>query len=516
MWLFRAFFKGKEESIMKRGAGILMPISSLPSPYGIGSLGKQAYEFADFLCASKQKYWQILPIGPTGYGDSPYQSFSAFANNPYFIDLDTLCKEKLLTKAEINKADFGDDNLSIDYFKLYKNRKPLLEKAVSRFNLKTKSYLNFVKKNKEWLVDYALFMAIKQENDMVSFTQWDEALRTREPKAIKAAQKHLEKEIVFWQVVQYFFFTQWQNLKSYANKKGIEIIGDIPIYVSPDSSDLWANPELFQVDKKGRLTEVAGCPPDAFSADGQFWGNPLYDWDYHSATDYAWWIKRMQYAFSVYDVVRIDHFRGFEGYYAIAANAKNAKKGRWRMGPGAAFINAIKTKMPNAQIIAEDLGFLTPGVHELLRLSGYPGMKVLQFAFDSREESDYLPHNYEKNSVVYTGTHDNTTTCDWQISAPKADVDFCKKYLNIKKGDDFTRACVRSAMGSVSDVCVIPMADWLALGKKARINTPSTLGENWLWRIEVNRADNKLAKEIAEITMMYGRAKAEVKKASKK
>ncbi len=501
---------------MKRGAGILMPISSLSSPYGIGSLGKQAYDFVDFLRAAKQKYWQILPIGPTGYGDSPYQSFSAFANNPYFIDLDTLCKEKLLTKAEINKVDFGSDNLNIDYFKLYKNRKPLLEKAVSRFNLKTKSYVNFVKKNKEWLVDYALFMSIKQENDMVSFTEWSEPLRAREPKAIKAAQKRLASEIIFWQVVQYFFFAQWQKLKSYANKNGIEIIGDIPIYVSPDSSDLWANKELFQVDNKGRLTEVAGCPPDAFSEDGQFWGNPLYDWDYHNATNYAWWIKRMQYAFSVYDVVRIDHFRGFEGYYAISAKAKNAKKGRWRMGPGASFINAIKMNMPKAQIIAEDLGFLTPGVHELLRLSGYPGMKVLQFAFDSREESNYLPHNYDKNCVVYTGTHDNTTTSNWQKSAPKADVEFCKKYLNIKKDDDFTRACVRSALGSVADVCIIPMPDWLSLDESARINTPSTLGGNWLWRIDKAMAGTALANEIAQITAMYGRAKFEMKKEKKK
>ncbi len=492
---------------MKRGAGILMPISSLPSPYGIGSIGKQAYEFVDFIAAAKQTYWQILPIGPTGYGDSPYQSFSAFANNPYFIDLDMLCAEKLLTKAEIKKVDFGSDETAIDYFKLYKNRKPLLKKAVARFSLKTKGYTDFVKKNKAWLKDYALFMALKEENGMVSFTQWDEPVRTRAKSAVKAAEKRLADEVVFWQVVQYFFYVQWKKLKSYANKKGIQIIGDIPIYVSPDSSDLWANPQLFQVDKKGMPTEVAGCPPDAFSDDGQFWGNPLYDWDYHSATDYEWWVQRMQYALTVYDVVRIDHFRGFEGYFAIKATATTAKKGRWRIGPGASFINAIKAKMPNAQIIAEDLGFLTQGVYDLLHLSGYPGMKVLQFAFDSRDESEYLPHNYEKNSVVYTGTHDNTTTCDWELSAPEADVEFCKKYLDIKPGDDFTRACVRSAMGSVADVCIIPMADWLALGKQARINTPSTLGGNWLWRIAKNKASAALAAEIADITAMYGRAK---------
>ncbi len=496
---------------MKRGAGILMPISSLPSPYGIGSLGKQAFDFVDFLAEAKQRYWQILPIGPTGYGDSPYQSFSAFASNPYFIDLDLLNKEKLLTKSEIKSFDFGDNPTSIDYFKLYQNRKPLLQKAVERFDKKNKDYKKYVKNNEEWLSSYAIFMALKEENGMVSFTNWEEPLRRRDPKTLKTAQKRLSKDIEYYKVVQFFFDKQWKTLKKYAAKNGVEIIGDIPIYVSPDSSELWANPELFQVNSKGNPTEVAGCPPDAFSADGQLWGNPLYDWDYHWANGFDWWIKRIKHACTVYDIVRIDHFRGFEGYYAIPANAKTAKKGRWRMGPGTAFINTVKSKLPEAKIIAEDLGFLTLGVYELLKVSGYPGMKVLQFAFDSREDSDYLPHNYTKNSVVYTGTHDNTTTADWRLSASVEDVEFCMKYLNITKKDDFARACIRSVQSSVSDMCIVPMADWLGLGKEARINTPSTVGGNWTWRANKSDFSKSLATEIANITVSCGRAVASLK-----
>ncbi len=490
---------------MKRGAGVLLPISALASPYGIGSLGKSAYDFVDFLEKAKQKYWQILPLGPTGYGDSPYQSFSAFANNPYYIDLDMLCKDELLKQSEIDSVDFGEDTGDIDYYKLYQNRKPLLEKAVARFEKKSKKYTRFLKENKFWLDDYALFMALKVEHDMCSYTLWVEKIRLREEKAIKSATARLAKEIEFWCVVQYLFYKQWKKLKTYANSKGIQIIGDIPIYVSPDSSDLWAQPELFQMDKDRRPVEVAGCPPDAFSEDGQLWGNPLYDWDYHSSTEYAWWVKRMEYALKTYDVVRIDHFRGFAGYYAIPYGATTAKTGRWRIGPAIAFVDVLNEKLPNAQIIAEDLGFLTSDVLALLKHSGYPGMKVLQFAFDSREASDYLPHNYSRNTIVYTGTHDNTTTEDWQKSAPPADVEFCKRYLDITPDRSFTRTLIRAAFGSVSDTCIIPMADWLELGEEARINTPSTLGGNWVWRVGKTALSDKLAQEIALITRTYGR-----------
>lgn len=489
-----------------RAAGILMPVSSLPSPYGIGSLGKQAYQFVDFLAQAGQQYWQILPIGPTGYGDSPYQSFSAFAANPYFIDLDTLVTDGLLTRAEVDAADFGADAATIDYYKLYLNRKPLLEKAVARFDRAGAEFGAFTAQSADWLPDYALFMALKEENGQVAFSHWPEALRARDEETLAAARRRLAQSIAFWEVAQYLFYAQWHALKTYANAKGVELVGDIPIYVSPDSSDLWANPELFQVDKKGALTEVAGCPPDAFSADGQLWGNPLYDWKYHRKTGFAWWVRRMRHASSVYDVVRIDHFRGFEGYYAIPAADDTAVHGTWRKGPGCDFIDALNEKLPGVRIIAEDLGFLTDGVRELLAHSGYPGMKVLQFAFDSREESDYLPHNYAHNSVVYTGTHDNTTTADWAQSAPAEDVAFCRQYLDITPGRDFTRACVRAALGSVADTCVIPMADWLGLGKEARINTPSTLGGNWLWRMDAQAVTPALTQEILTLTSMYGRA----------
>ncbi len=490
-----------------RAAGILMPISSLPSPYGIGTIGKAAYNFVDFLAKAKQVYWQILPLGPTGYGDSPYQSFSAFAANPYYIDLDMLIKDKLLTQIEVDAVDFGDDQSGIDYLKLFENRKQLLNLAVNRFNLKSKKFKVFQKENAHWLLDYAIFMALKEKYEHCSYTEWSEDIRTREKTAMEKAKIELKKDIIFWQVAQYFFFSQWRKLKVYANKKGVKIVGDIPIYVSPDSSDLWANPQLFQVDEYKKMTEVAGCPPDAFTADGQLWGNPLYDWDYHSQTDYEWWIGRMSHACSIYDVVRIDHFRGFAGYYAIKADEKTAKHGRWRIGPSSAFIESLKAALPKMEIIAEDLGFLTADVYALLKSSGFPGTKVLQFAFDSREESDYLPHNYPKNCVVYTGTHDNTTTEDWKIKAPKKDVEYCKKYLDIKEGDDFTRKCIRACFGSVADTCIIPMADWLGLGENGRINTPSTVGGNWQWRLSEQALTKKFAKEIGELTKIYGRAR---------
>ncbi len=490
-----------------RAAGILMPISSLPSPHGIGTIGAAAFDFVDFLKKSKQSYWQILPLGPTGYGDSPYQSFSAFAASPYYIDLDLLVRDKLLTKEEVLSADFGDDDTTIDYFKLFKNRKNLLSKAAGRINLNGSKFKKFKKENAHWLPDYSLFMALKEKNDHVSFTLWDADIRNRDEKALSEAKKELRSDIIVWQVAQFLFYKQWSALKKYANKKGVKIIGDIPIYISPDSSDLWAEPELFQVDENNNLTEVAGCPPDAFSEDGQLWGNPLYDWDYHSQTGYEWWIARMKHACSVYDVVRVDHFRGFAGYYAIDAEAETAKDGRWRIGPSGAFIDALKEAIPDMEIIAEDLGFLTPDVHAMLRQSGYPGTKVLQFAFDSREESDYLPHNYSRNCVVYTGTHDNTTTADFEKTASKRDVKFCKKYLDIKEGDDFVRTMIRACFASVADSCIIPMADWLSLGAEGRINTPSTLGGNWLWRADKEVFTKQFAKEIAEITSIYGRAR---------
>ena len=480
-----------------RTSGILMPVSSLPSPYGIGSLGAEAYRFVDFLAAAGQRYWQILPIGPTGYGDSPYQSFSAFAANPYFIDLDALEQRGLLTHDEIARFDFGPDAPEgIDYGALFRTRFAVLELAVRRFDAGEDAFRDFCAANAFWLDDYALFMALKAENGMRAFSLWPKDVRARRPAALAAARARLAGQVRFWQVVQYLFYEQWAALKAYANAKGVEFIGDIPIYVSPDSSDLWADPSLFQVDADGALTEVA---------DGQLWGNPLYNWDVHLKTGCAWWIRRLRHASAVYDVVRIDHFRGFESYYAIPARDKTAVNGVWRKGPGTAFIDVIRRKLPDVRIIAEDLGYLTDDVKALLRASGFPGMKVLQFAFDSREESDYLPHNYTQNSVVYTGTHDNTTTADWELSAPAGDVAFARRYLDVEGDADFTRRFIRAALASVSDTAVIPMPDWLGLGAEARINTPSTLGGNWLWRMDPAALTDALAADILALTKLYGR-----------
>lgn len=488
-----------------RTSGILMPISCLPSPYGIGSLGKEAYNFVDFLRDSGQYYWQILPISPTGYGDSPYQSFSAFAYNPYFIDLDMLIEEELLTEDEVCQIDWGKDSSSIDYLQLYRKRNTVLEKAVARMNPAEDEYIKFMEDNTEWLEDYALFMSIKTENGMRAFYDWPVELRDRHTDALLSEGKRLDKQVHFWCAVQFLFFKQWQKLKKYANDNGVYIIGDIPMYVSPDSSDIWADSKLFQIGPNKNLTEVAGCPPDAFSLTGQLWGNPLYDWPYHQRTGYSWWVKRLKYSSEIYDVVRIDHFRGFSEYYAISALDKTAERGTWRKGPGIDFIRTIKENLPDIAIIAEDLGFITEDTKKLLEESGFPGMKVLQFAFDSRETSDYLPHNYIRNSVVYTGTHDNTTTEDWQYSAPAGDVEFAREYIGTHRHNEFTYGLIRAALSSVCDTAIIPMQDWLRLGKEARINTPSTLGGNWLWRMQADAITDQLCARIRRFTEIYGR-----------
>lgn len=480
-------------------------MSSLPSPWGIGTLGEEAYRFVDFLAAAGQHYWQILPLGPIGYGDSPYQSFSAFAANPYYIDLETLIGEGLLQRAEVEATYCGSDPAKVDYGALYAGRFELLRLAADRFDTGCDAYADFVAQNMAWLPDYALFMALKAEHGMVSFTEWPEPLRRRDAEALLAARVRLEHEIRYWQVCQYLFYAQWHRLKSYANEHGVRIIGDLPIYVSPDSSDLWASRELFQTNENGDLTEVAGCPPDAFSEEGQLWGNPLYNWQQHLDTGCAWWIRRLRHAGEVYDVVRIDHFRGFESYYAIPAGAKNAVGGSWREGPGMKLIEKIKTALPELPIIAEDLGYQTDALRRMLAESGFPGMKVLQFAFDSREESDYLPHNYTRNSVVYTGTHDNPPTADWQYSAPPEDAAFARRYLGLQPEQDLTRALVRAALASVSDTCVIPLQDYLGLGKEARMNTPSTLGGNWQWRVQKDVFTTGFAQELHALAALYGR-----------
>lgn len=490
-----------------------MPIFSLPSKGGIGTLGKEAYRFVDFLEEAKQTWWQILPLNPTNYGDSPYQSFSSYAGNPYFIDPEFLIEGGLLTKAEFESFDFGDKDDSIDYGKLYENRMDMLKLAFFRFK-ENDGYKAFLEENSFWLEEYALFMALKNANDDMAWENWDEPLRFREPKAIKKAKTEHASTIKFYCFVQYMFALEWKALKRYANEKGIKIIGDIPIYVAYDSVDVWSQPSQFQLDKDLKPTAVAGCPPDAFSEDGQLWGNPLYNWTLMKEENYSWWKKRIKYVLSLYDCVRIDHFRGFESYYSIPYGATDAKKGKWVKGPNIALFKALENELgENLPIIAEDLGFLTPAVLKMLKKSGYPGMKVLQFAFGDDAESDYLPHNFAKNCVVYTGTHDNDTIIGWAENSAKEEVEFAERYLDSKANESFNWAMMKSALSSVADICILMMADLIGKGSEARINTPSTVGENWKWRIEGSNINDWLAKIIADYTETYGRApKTKIKK----
>ena len=496
-----------------RKCGVLMPISSLPSRFGIGGFSKEAYDFVDFLAAGGQSLWQILPLGPTGYGDSPYQSFSTFAGNPYYISLDKLIEEGLLTEQECENCDYGDNPEYVNYEKIYNTRFKLLRMAFDRANInENDEYKSFVEENREWLKDYAMYMAIKDSKKGIAWIEWDEDIRLRKPEAMAYYEKELENDINFYSYQQYLFATQWAALKAYANKKGVEIVGDIPIYVAFDSSDTWANPELFQLDEENIPTGVAGCPPDAFSATGQLWGNPLYRWDYHEQTGFAWWIRRLAYCFKIYDVVRIDHFRGFDEYWAIPYGDETAEFGRWEKGPGYALFEAVKKALGNRPVIAEDLGFLTPSVLKLVKKTGYPGMKILQFAFDPREESDYLPHNYTNNSVVYTGTHDNDTVNGWLAALGRKDVAFEKKYIGVKRTSDICYNLVRMALASVSDTAIIPLQDYLELGSEARINTPSTLGGNWEWRAKADACTPELSAEMLELAQTFGRVARKKKK----
>ena len=484
-----------------RASGILMPVFSLPGPFGIGTLGSEATAFVDFLAEAKQTYWQILPIGPTGYGDSPYQSFSAFAGNPYFIDFRLLAADGYLTAEEIPAAQPVS---TVDYGALYNQRPVLLKKAADRLlAAPSPAYEAFCTAQSFWLEDYALFMAVKAEQGQAGLADWPDALRCREPEVIAAAKARLADQISYHKAVQFFFYTQWNALKSYANRKGVLLVGDIPIYVSPDSSDLWTHPELFQTDGQMHLTYVAGCPPDAFAADGQLWGNPLYDWPAHKATGFDWWKRRMKHATSIYDVVRIDHFRGFESYYSIPAENTTAAGGHWEKGPDRDFIHAMQQALGGGNIIAEDLGYLTPEVKAMLAESGYPGMKIMQFAFDSRESGNYLPHTYPRNSVVYTGTHDNVTTEGWRSNASAEDVAYACRYLRCTP-EELTEGMICACLASVSDTAIIPLADWLHLGSEARINTPSTQGANWRWRL-AQPLPATLAGHIAALTTLYER-----------
>ena len=496
---------------MKREAGILMPITSLPGKYGIGCFSKEAYKFIDWLKEAGQTYWQILPIHPTSYGDSPYQSFSTFAGNPYFIDLEALIEEGVLTKKECDKMDFGKDATDIDYEALYHSRYKLLKKAYDRSNIsENPDYQRFVAENNWWLSDYALFMALKNFFDGQCWYEWPEDIRLRYGYSMDYYRRELYFEIEFQMYLQFKFFQQYWQLKHYAQQQNIKIIGDIPIYVAMDSADTWAHPELFQLDENNVPLAVAGCPPDGFSATGQLWGNPLYRWEYHRETGYQWWMSRLWYVFQLYDVTRIDHFRGFDEYYSIPYGADSAIDGHWEKGPGIDLFRCADQNLGWHEVIAEDLGYVTDSVRQLVRDSGFPGMKVLEFAFDSRDSgsaNDYLPHNYTENSVVYTGTHDNETLAGWFKSITKEEQMLARKYLC----DERTplkllhKSFIALAMRSAARTCIIPMQDYLGLGNECRINTPSTIGINWRWRVAAEQLTAELQQEILEGTVRYGR-----------
>ena len=490
-----------------RESGILMHITSLPGPYGVGTMGKSAYHFVDFLDKAGQSVWQILPLNPTGYGDSPYQSFSAFAGNPYLIDLDTLVQEGLLEAGEPEAVNWGENPGRVSFGRLYEERGKLLRLAYSRFT-PDESYAAFLEENAQWLPDYALFMALKEANGGASWLQWPEDLRLRRPDALEEARKSYADIIGYHCFVQYLFFRQWKALRSYANGKGIRIIGDVPIYVPLDSADAWVNYKLFQLDETRHPTAVAGCPPDGFTADGQLWGNPIYDWQAMADTGYEWWVNRLTAAAGMYDVVRFDHFRGFESYWSVPAGDKTARNGHWVKGPGMDFIRAVRKALPELDFIAEDLGFVTPEVRQLQLDSGYPGMKVLEFAFDSLEESDYLPHLYPVDSVCYTGTHDNVTLKQWFDEASRQDKAYAKAYMGLNRSEGNVWGMIRGGMSSVSRLFVAQMQDYLELGGEARMNFPGTLSSaNWTWRAAEGFDSDKLAKKIRKMTGLYGRLK---------
>ncbi|MBE6902176.1 MAG: 4-alpha-glucanotransferase [Ruminococcaceae bacterium] len=493
---------------MNRCAGVLLPISSLPSRYGIGCFDESAYRFVDWLKAAGQSLWQILPLGFTGYGDSPYQSFSTFAGNPYFISLEEFVKCGVLTAQECAVCENTAAPDAVDYGRLYQHRYTLLRNAYIR-SAPARDMQQFCSGNR-WLEDYALFMAVKQHFGGRPLSSWDEDIRMRRPSAVARYTEELKADIGFYKFIQYHFFRQWRALKEYANKNGVRIIGDIPIYVAADSADVWAAPQLFQLDTNNVPVAVAGCPPDGFAADGQLWGNPLYDWDAHRATGYSWWISRLAHCFGMYDVVRIDHFRGFDEYYSIPYGAKNARNGHWEKGPGMALFTAVEKALGKRDVIAEDLGFVTDSVRRLVRDSGFPNMKVLQFAFDARDTggaAEYMPHNYSENCVAYTGTHDNQTLTSWFDTITRKERQLAREYLcdSYTPQSRLNRSFISLIMRSRAGMCIVPMQDWLGLDDAARMNTPSTLGGNWMWRMKAEDMSQTLCRDMQRMTELYGR-----------
>ena len=492
-----------------RKSGILLPITSLGSEYGIGCFSKEAYDFIDFLYNNGQSLWQILPLGHTGFGDSPYQSFSAFAGNPYMIDLNTLIDEGLITRQECQKALPKENTGRINYSDQYQKRYPLLRKAYARSNFNMDAhYRTFYSQNEYWLGDYSLFMALKEHFGGCMWTKWPEDIKQGKNK--EKYQEALKTEVGFWNFVQFKFYRQWNKLKSYANKKGIEIIGDIPIYVAMDSCDVWANPHLFELDGNLNPLFVAGCPPDGFSAKGQLWGNPIYKWQNHKKDGFAWWTQRIKHSLTLYDMLRIDHFRGFESFYSIPYGSIDATVGTWEKAPGRELFDTIKSHVPDAGIIAEDLGFITDDVKKLLRHTGFAGIKVLEFAFDKRDSGmseDYLPHNYPINSVAYTGTHDNEPISAWFDALEEKSALKVRKYLcNMHTpNDEMHKSLISEVMKSPADTVIIPIWDVLGMGNEARINTPGTQAGNWTWRIKDSVLNNNSETFLSEMSELYGR-----------
>ena len=503
-------FFSKQVIIMDRSSGILMSMSALPSRYGIGSMGKCAYEFVDFLKAAGQKYWQLLPLGPTSYGDSPYSSFSTFAGNPYFIDLDMLIADGLLRRADLKGINWGEDEQSTDYGRIYDNRFKILRRAFERGGESLAAETAEFRRKNAWVENYALYMAVKASFGMVSWMEWpDEAIRTHRPEAVREYGEKLRGDVDFYVFLQYLFYEQWQKLHAYAHENGVQFIGDIPIYVALDSADVWSDPQFFQLDGNNVPTEVAGVPPDAFTEDGQLWGNPLYDWDAMAADGYGWWIRRIDGARKLYDIIRIDHFRGFESYWAVPYGDTTAKNGHWKPGPGMNLVGVLTSWFSDLRLIAEDLGYITPGVKKLLSDSGLPGMKVMEFAFDAHGESDYLPHRCERNSVCYLGTHDNDTVLGWLETTGKDDRQFAERYMHITPDEGWCWGMIRTGMSTASDLFVMQMQDVLELPASARMNTPGTASGNWRWRMLPGAANRRLAKKLRTYTETFRRLEIE-------
>ncbi|MDE7447303.1 MAG: 4-alpha-glucanotransferase [Lachnospiraceae bacterium] len=491
---------------MTRGAGILLAVTSLPSPYGIGTMGKEAFRFVDTLSDLRQKYWQVLPIGPTSFGDSPYQSFSAFAGNPYLIDLDILISEGLLKQEEVDGYNWGNKKDDVDYALIYESRFKVLKSAFERFDAQDEAFKKFCKENEDWLEDYSLYMAVKDEMNGREWLSWEEGLRDRKAGALERYKELLKEQIAFWMFLQYKFFEQWNALKAYANEQGIRIIGDIPLYVALDSADVWANREQFKLNEEGRPVEVAGCPPDAFSDDGQKWGNPLYDWEKMESEGFGWWKKRMEANGRLFDIIRIDHFIGVAKYYSIPAEDETARNGRWNKGPGKKLTDMIEKTLGKNRIIAEDLGVAVPAVKKLLEKTGWPGMKILLFAFDGNTANEHLPHNYaDGNLVVYAGTHDNETVVGYFRDKTEYELAYLYEYLNIKRKADIPDAVIRAAYASVADIVIMQMQDLLKLGNEARMNFPSTVGTNWRWRVLKGSLSEERRTWIRTMTLLYRR-----------